>query len=195
MSLINLLLVCKALWILFLLLLLIEPIMMFFVGLRCLRDCPLEPKIPVYLVIGGGFGIVKVMQLLFFFWNKNRKELNSNDDLYSTTATNSGKTSSISQSKFEELFTHLIIGVFLFVWFIFGNYWTFKIWKPNFKQPLYDVTNWCSQEVYVLSLINLATYYCLIICALFTSCIWYCAKIYKKKKYLDDYSSEINEFK
>jgi hypothetical protein len=164
---------------------------MFFVGLRCLSDCPLEPKIPIYLLVGGGFGIVKIVQLLFFFWNKNRKELYSDDDLYSTTATDSGKTS-ISRSKFEELFSHLIIGTFLFVWFLFGNYWILKIWLPNFKQPFQDVTNWCSKEVYFLSLINLATYYCLILCAICTSCIWYCTKLYKKKKNFDEYCSEID---
>jgi len=33
-------------------------------GLKHLDDCPIEPKIPIYLLVGGCFGLLKLLSLL-----------------------------------------------------------------------------------------------------------------------------------
>jgi len=34
------------------------------VGLKHLDDCPIQPKIPIYLLVGGCFGLLKLLSLL-----------------------------------------------------------------------------------------------------------------------------------
>jgi len=33
-------------------------------GLKHLDDCPIQPKIPIYLLVGGCFGLLKLLSLL-----------------------------------------------------------------------------------------------------------------------------------
>jgi len=34
------------------------------IGLKYLEDCPIQPKIPIYLLVGGCFGLLKLLSLL-----------------------------------------------------------------------------------------------------------------------------------
>ena len=48
-------------------------------------------------------------------------------------------------------FSDTILSLFLFIWFIFGNYWVFRIYKPNFVQLLHEPSNWCDESVYMFA--------------------------------------------
>jgi len=37
----------------------------FCVGVKHLEDCPVEPYIPIYLLVGGCFGLLKVLSMLW----------------------------------------------------------------------------------------------------------------------------------
>ena len=78
-------------------------------------------------------------------------------------------------------FTEFILSVFLSVWFIMGNVWFYKIWKPNFEQPLHEPSNWCHMTVFRYTFYHLVTCYGLIaLVVITTSCfiIYYCCKKY-----------------
>lgn len=48
---------------------------MFVAGIQFLRDCPREPNIPIYMVIGGGVGCVKMGMTLYSQLHTRRMEV------------------------------------------------------------------------------------------------------------------------
>lgn len=60
-------------------------------------------------------------------------------------------------------FTDLLLNLFIFLWFILGNYWIFSIYKPKFKPFIYEPNNFCDRNLYFFSLLQLGVYYSLII--------------------------------
>eukprot|EP00058_Branchiostoma_floridae_P026032 XP_002611522.1 hypothetical protein BRAFLDRAFT_63841 [Branchiostoma floridae] len=45
----------------------------------------------------------------------------------------------------------MFVGLFLFVWFILGNYWVFKVYMPPFERPRLTPSHYCSPTVYLLA--------------------------------------------
>ncbi|GFN79457.1 TBC1 domain family member 2b [Plakobranchus ocellatus] len=128
----------------FTLVLLALPLVMTAIGVNYLRECPREPKLPIYLVVGGSFGILK---LVFLLWKQIRRhrddviDLHDDDDLLTMTR-----------------MTNMALNVFLSVWFVFGHYWLVRIWKPHFEAPLHEPRNWCDRTVFLF------TFWQLVIC-------------------------------
>ena len=58
-------------------------------------------------------------------------------------------------------FSETVLSLFLFSWFVCGNFWTFHIWKPEFIQPLHNPTNWCDGTVYMFAVIQIFGCYAL----------------------------------
>ena len=116
--------------------------------MKYLNECPKEPKIPIYLLVGGCFGLLKVMSLL---WRQVRaRRYERLDEIYDTGEDN-GDVIVSKSSKFSEA----VLSLFLFVWFIVGNYWVFNVWKPNFVQLLHEPSNWCDKTVYMFAVIQI----------------------------------------
>lgn len=135
-------------------------------------DCPLEPRVPIYLLVGGSFGLIKVFLML---WNQKK---HSNDACVDDD--DDGETDDAVVRRTTK-FTEFILSVFLSVWFIMGNLWFYKIWKPNFEQPLHEPSNWCHMTVFRYTFYHLVTCYGLIaLVVITTSCfiIYYCCKKY-----------------
>lgn len=135
-------------------------------------DCPLEPRVPIYLLVGGSFGLIKVFLML---WNQKK---HSNDACVDDD--DDGETDDAVVRRTTK-FTEFILSVFLSVWFIMGNVWFYKIWKPNFEQPLHEPSNWCHMTVFRYTFYHLVTCYGLIaLVVITTSCfiIYYCCKKY-----------------
>ena len=107
--------------------------------------------------------MVKLFQAIYEQWRKNRKEKFDHGDIIDLdgyeleSGMPGGRSVGLSNSS---MFMDIVISGFLFVWFIFGNYLVssifivshnmltivilfllkvFKIWMPNFKQPMYDI--------------------------------------------------------
>lgn len=141
-------------------------------------DCPLEPRVPIYLLVGGSFGLIKVFLML---WNQKK---HSNDACVDDD--DDGETDDAVVRRTTK-FTEFILSVFLSVWFIMGNVWFYKIWKPNFEQPLHEPSNWCHMTVFRYTFYHLVTCYGLIaLVVITTSCfiIYYCCKKYHYLKWV-----------
>ena len=127
-----------------------------------MEDCPKEPNIPIYLLVGGCFGLLKIMSMLWRQMKQRQLEkLEENTDQYreDLQATNSSRVSDN------------ILSVFLVVWFAFGNYWVFHIYRPEFDQPLLDPRNWCERSAYMFAFVQIIACYCLLALALCICCL------------------------
>ncbi|XP_052282591.1 transmembrane protein 272-like [Dreissena polymorpha] len=146
------------------------PVAMISMGVKYLEDCPKEPRIPVYLLLGGCLGIIKLLSSLWRNIQTRRYQNVSFDDPDDDCA--------FTSSTYRTMDTMLFL--FLCGWQIAGTYWTFKIWTPHFKQLLYEPSNWCDQTVYMFTVYQLCTCYvvmaafvlvlAMLICYLVCSC-------------------------
>ncbi|XKL62771.1 hypothetical protein PGB90_002604 [Kerria lacca] len=102
-----------------------------------IRDCPKEPHIPVYMVVGGCFGLMKILCVL---WGQIRslryERLNPRD----TTRAESEEMLPTSVGTKIGCFA---LNTFLVVWFFFGNYWILHIYWPDQEPTLFKPDNWC----------------------------------------------------
>ena len=129
--------------------------MLSFPGVKYLHECPKEPKIPIYLLVGGCFGLLKLVCLLWKTVRSRRYE--RLDEFYDTEDDNGDVIMSRSSR-----FTDILLSLFLLIWFLIGNYWTLKIWKPHYKQLLHEPSNWCDKTVYLFAVGQIATSYVLL---------------------------------
>ncbi|XP_046336486.1 uncharacterized protein LOC124118423 isoform X1 [Haliotis rufescens] len=126
------------------------PIAMIVIGGSHRVDCPREPKVPIYLLVGGGFGLLKMLLLL---WRqKKSRDYERLDDCVDDDADD------IVMSR-STRFSGYILTIFLLSWFILGNVWIFQVWKPNFVQPLHEPMNWCNETVYMFSVYQIFACY------------------------------------
>ncbi|RUS81318.1 hypothetical protein EGW08_010925, partial [Elysia chlorotica] len=147
----------------FTLVLLALPLVMTAIGVNYLRECPREPKLPIYLVVGGSFGILK---LVFLLWKQIRRhrddviDLHDDDDLLTMTR-----------------MTNMALNVFLSVWFVFGHYWLVRIWKPHFEAPLHEPRNWCDRTVFFFTFWQLVICHIILGVVMVTTIVLYCVYV------------------
>ena len=93
-------------------------------------NCPKEPMIPVYLFVGGCFGLLKLVQALWKQWRLRRQERFDRDDSTDIAEMQNGRSGSLALNESSQCID-LSISLFLFVWFCFGNYWV-RLYEYNF---------------------------------------------------------------
>ncbi|KAK3577027.1 hypothetical protein CHS0354_003098 [Potamilus streckersoni] len=130
-------------------------------GVKYLDDCPKEPKLPVYLLVGGIFGTVKVTLLLCM----QLQRLRGDDD---DGIRDAGNLSTMGKMASTAL------TIFLFVWFAFGNYWLFRMGKPNYRPLLHEPRNWCEKTVHTFIFWQLVVCYVLLGSAFLVGVIFVC---------------------
>ncbi|KAH9494556.1 hypothetical protein Btru_019840 [Bulinus truncatus] len=109
------------------------------IGVRNLTECPENPKIPLFLFVGGCFGTLKTIHSMY--GNYKLKKHNQNN----TTSHRSDEIVDIT------------LNIFLLVWQGLGTYWTFSVWYPPEEEPLYaDPKQWCNQDLYFFAVIQCA---------------------------------------
>ncbi|XP_043548725.1 transmembrane protein 272-like [Chiloscyllium plagiosum] len=125
------------------------PLSMAFVGMKFLDSCPIQPSIPLYLLVGGIIGSLKVT-LLLYDSAKMRQLLSKSvmigdddDDEYPW------------RQNLHRYYIHVTLSLFLFVWFILGNYWVFSAYLPNFIPPFHQPQDYCDKTVYIFSVVVL----------------------------------------
>lgn len=130
------------------------PVLMVIMGVQYIRECPLEPHIPIYLLVGGCFGTLKILWLLCQQVRSRRYE--RIDDAF-------------AEDGLEEIFTStsyratdVALTIFLLIWFGMGNYWVYRIYLPNFQNHLYEPNNWCSKTLYLFAVAQLLFVYAII---------------------------------
>lgn len=120
------------------------PVCMVVFGFLYLNECPQNDYIPVYLLIGGLFGIIK--QLLHLSTHVRSPEEQEAERLRQSP-------------------TQTLINCFMLGWFIIGSYWIYKEYEPNYdpmkgiycNKSLYLFAFWLITSVYVfLGLVTVA---------------------------------------
>ena len=101
------------------------------------KECPVEPFIPIYLIVAGSCGLLKATIMSCQKINEKDVEdtekdfMSSNEDLSNT-------------SKFLDG----LLNVFMFTWFIAGNIWVYSHYKPNESPPLHNPLDYCNPRLY-----------------------------------------------
>lgn len=108
-------------------------------------ECPKEPKIPIYLFVGGLMGLVKLFQAIYEQSRKRRKEKIDQGDLidvdgYEGVGSNVDVSEGLNNGG---QFIDIAVSMFLFVWFILGNYWVLKIFNVfnSYFTPKFSIVN------------------------------------------------------
>ncbi|XP_006824883.1 transmembrane protein 272-like [Saccoglossus kowalevskii] len=128
------------------------PIAMIVMGSLYLHDCTIEPYIPIYLIVGGCFGVLKNLVSL-----GQRAKRHQDDD--------GDQEDNVRSDPFNSL-----LNCFLLAWFIAGNVWIYRSYQPNFEdvtspyycyEPLYKFAFWLTNATYIM----LAFCCCCLCCA------------------------------
>lgn len=117
-------------------------------------------------------GWVGLLKCLHLIWYKFRSSSISEDDasgVYNydqnnTQRSRDGLDESVNKSSY---FTDILLNIFIFIWFILGNYWVFSIYLPKFKPLMYEPNNFCEHKVYFFALFQIGLYYSLFVLAVF----------------------------
>uniref|UniRef100_A0A5G2R735 Transmembrane protein 272 n=1 Tax=Sus scrofa TaxID=9823 RepID=A0A5G2R735_PIG len=121
------------------------PLSMAFTGMKFLEDCPLQPLIPLYLLEGGFFFTLKASLPLYDSTRMRRlpakAELIDNDD---------DDDQHPCRRDTHRYYAHLL-SLFLFLWFILGNYWVFAIYPPDFLPPFQQPQDYCDKTLYLFA--------------------------------------------
>ncbi|XP_027784542.1 transmembrane protein 272 [Marmota marmota marmota] len=161
----------NACFILALMALLVLPLSMAFTGMKFLEDCPIQPLIPLYLLVGGIIGALKVSLLLYDSTRMRRllsKALvidDDDDDEYPW------------RQNAHKYYVHLILSLFLFLWFILGNYWVFSVYLPDFIPPFQQPQAYCDKTLYLFAVgVLVLSHTVLILLVLCSGCVYVCSR-------------------
>ncbi|XP_058810472.1 uncharacterized protein LOC131675471 [Phymastichus coffea] len=136
----------------FLALLSAMPIVMLILGVQFVRDCPREPHIPVYMLVGGSLGSIRMFWTLYSQIRSRRPEV----------LTVPGSRSQLSPTGLASI----ALSCFLVGWFALGNYWILSIRWPDYAPTLFEPNRWCHKTLYVFSLLHLAVVYLVMLVSL-----------------------------
>lgn len=103
------------------------PVCMIVFGAIYLYDCPQGEYIPVYLLVGGGFGVLK--QLLHLSTRVRSREEQELERLRQSP-------------------TQTLINCFMLGWFIIGSFWIYRIYEPNYDPSL---GKYCNKSLYLFT--------------------------------------------
>lgn len=120
---------------------------MIVIGSMYLYQCPQGEYIPVYLLVGGeyfsfthwfdgntGFFIEGIMGIIKPLLSLSTHVRQSADEQASLQASQSG--------------TQTLINWFMLGWFMFGTYWIYRIYEPNYDKSL---GSYCNKTLYTFS--------------------------------------------
>ncbi|XP_016839387.1 uncharacterized protein LOC100677905 [Nasonia vitripennis] len=130
------------------------PIFMLILGVQYIRDCPRGPNIPVYMVVGGTLGGIRMFWTLYSQIRSRRPEVLT-------------VPSSRSHISFKKLVS-VALSCFLVGWFVLGNYWILSIRWPDYAPTLFEPNQWCHKTLYIFSLAHLFIVYVVIFAGLIT---------------------------
>ena len=129
-------------------------------------DCPIEPFIPIYLIVGGSFGIIKTIVIIF-------QRILYGQDSFSKDA---AAVELPEETPIAWMLIDSVLNLFLFTWFVAGNIWVYSKFKPPFAPPPHEPMNYCNKTLYMFSfwIITLSYMIMGLIC-LCTCCLGLCA--------------------
>ena len=128
--------------------------LLWFLGAEYKNECPVEPFIPVYLIVGGTFGMLKTVMALC---QRAISAAPSDDEL--------DEEESMTAKFFDG-----VLNLFLFIWFIAGNIWVYSKYRPNFQPPKHDPLNYCDPTLYLFAFWVITSSYILMSVICFCIC-------------------------
>ncbi|CAF4568119.1 unnamed protein product [Rotaria sp. Silwood1] len=140
-----------------LILLTVFQVILFFVGVKYLNDCPVQSNLPVYLLVVGSMGLVRVLNLLWKQFRRRRMRKLEGVELDQEEETENNGSD----------FTDAVLNLFLLAWFIVGQYWTWRVFMPNFEFGIENPNNYCHRNVYIFTLIHIGFVYVMFLAAIF----------------------------
>ncbi|KAM9192765.1 LOW QUALITY PROTEIN: transmembrane protein 272 [Dugong dugon] len=145
---------------------------MFFTGMKFLEDCPI-PVIPLYLLVGVIVGTLRVSLLLYDSTRMRRLlskavviDDDDDDDEYPW------------RQNAHKYYVHLVLSLFLFLflWFILGNYWVFSVHLPDFP-PFQQPQDYCEKTLCIFAVgVLVLSHAVLVLLALCSSCVYLCSR-------------------
>jgi len=143
---------CSVSMIVILAVLMAIPTLMIIVGVSTMGKCPIEPLIPIWLIVSGGLSVIKNLSTLV----QRIKALNIKSE----------KKGNVFWNVFDTL-----IAFFLFGWFIVGNFWVYQNYNAMISQPNTKLT--CDYTSFYLSFWVITGVYILVA----FSCLLFCCTI------------------
>ncbi|XP_059608325.1 uncharacterized protein LOC132256140 [Phlebotomus argentipes] len=135
----------------------IVPICMIVFGSIYLYDCPQGEYIPVYLLVGGGFGVIK--QLLHLSTRVRTREEQAAEEMRQSS-------------------TQMLLNCFMLGWFIIGSYWVYKEYEPNYDPAK---GKYCNKSLYLFSFWLVTSIYITTGLVLFVLCFISIASVIAKR--------------
>ncbi|CAF1593120.1 unnamed protein product [Didymodactylos carnosus] len=128
-----------------------------FSSVKYLNECPVQPNLPVYLLVVGSMGLVRVLNLLWKQFRRRRMRKNEGIELDQEEEPDIGNGSG---------FTDAILNLFLLAWFIVGQFWTYSIFMPKFEAELLNPHDYCHKNVYIFTLIHIGFVYVMLLASI-----------------------------
>ncbi|XP_076446934.1 transmembrane protein 272-like isoform X2 [Babylonia areolata] len=123
------------------------PVVMITMGVKYVDDCPLEKRVPVYLLVGGCFLALKLMGMLWK--NLLMRRYENMDAFYDSSETELVFTSRTF------LMMDWILSAFLLAWHLVGAYWVFSLWLPPYHASLHRPNFYCGRSVYLCAVVEI----------------------------------------
>ncbi|CAF0770754.1 unnamed protein product [Rotaria sordida] len=144
---------------------LVIPILEVAIGASYRGQCPINPNIPIYLIVTGACGMTTIFLVLViiagFIWCVQRNSI--------------AATCTVMCLIFLIASFMILMSLFLFAWFIVGNVWIFGA-KKNVQ---YDssMDNYCHRTLYEFAFAILIITYVLPVVGCIVQCIRGCCQI------------------
>ncbi|KAK6466435.1 transmembrane protein 272-like [Huso huso] len=106
------------------------PIAQIAIGSLYRNDCPVQPYIPIYLIVSGVFVLVL--------------------DLVSCVPQGQGGEEGATFCRNLINTWNSLASLFLFIWFITGNVWIYSIYEPSYS-PGSQETKYCNKTLYLFA--------------------------------------------
>lgn len=129
------------------------PIAMIVMGATHLDDCPAERYIPIYLVVGGSFGVVRNLFSIFRRCLCQKKDEDQEEEKPRPNPIES------------------VIDCFMFAWFIAGNVWVYRT-KGDFSTDNPEADDYCDPTLYWFAFWMITSVYIVMGCC--CCCICFC---------------------
>ncbi|KAJ7363287.1 hypothetical protein OS493_011570 [Desmophyllum pertusum] len=107
------------------------PILMIVIGATYKNQCPINDKIPIFLVVGGAVGVLRFLIWCLGVKLKAQEFANNHEGMH----------------KKKIILLKSILDIFLFAWFICGTVWTVPIFPPDYDDP--SSSEYCHRSVYL----------------------------------------------
>ncbi|XP_014770009.1 transmembrane protein 272 [Octopus bimaculoides] len=146
---------------------LLLPLSMIFVGSSFQEECPKEPRILVYLLVTGSTGTLKMILSLWRQVSFRRSQKYESYNTHHNDYDDDDDDESLVVTKMLK-FTSNFLTLFLIVWFVLGNVWVFGIWWPNPYGSLHKPIDWCNRSVFIYCIVHIMIVYILLAVAVLT---------------------------